>query len=271
MTCRTYNKSKGSLRAANFSSAVARILTILLIGFLLGTCGYLQEATAQLPLLEAPSQRHPGWEEYRASVPVGGGFRVGLMTFTEQQTVNPRQFHVFLPRPNSAENSLLCVAISSKDGRYEAELAYRLDQVKYESSLIVQPVELPTAHTSKLRAYAPVDLAILAHISSSCDSPTGPSGDYVVASWNHDGIKVPPDTISVLINSDVYASVVGGKEFAIDFETPCQRLRGPNKAYNRRCDIPVDRLAPGVTLDVRRRSSVGTDDYKYYSLPLRLQ
>jgi len=245
------------------ASGIGRIALFLL--FVLAGCGWTTAVLGQPSLVEPPPKLPSNWEKYRDSVPVGGGFRVGVMAFFDEVEVNPNQFWVFLPPLNATSDSLLCVEISSKDGRYVAQLPYRLSGPVGRASRQAQPVDLPTSHAEKLRDYTPDELAILAHLSSQCE---GPTGHYVVSAWN---AETSPDTISVLVNSDVYTSVVGGSKYAVDFEVPCPRLESPAKAYNRRCDIPVSFLTPGITVDVRQRNRLGSKTYKHYSLPLRFR
>lgn len=245
---------------------ISRIRRVaFLLFFVLAGCGWPGTVFGQSSFLESPSKLPTNWEEYRESVPVGGGFRVGVMAFSDKVAVNPNRFWVFLPPLNASSDSLLCVEISSKDGRYVAQLPYELSGTAGPVSLEARPVELPTNHTGKLRRYAPDELAILAHISPRCG---GPTGQYVVSAWHG---EASPDTISVLVNSDVYTSIVGGSKYAVSFEVPCRRLKSPAKAYNRRCDIPASFLSPSITVDVRQRTTLGTKRYKYYSLPLRLR
>lgn len=237
---------------------------LFLIALLESGTAWAQTATVLVP----PDPQPPSWEEYRERVPVGGGFRVGLMALTDGRGLDPQRFTVFLPALDAQHDTMLCVEVSSKDGRYVGTLPYALTPSGASSSG-PHRVALPTKHADRLRGYRPEELAILAHLSPSCD---GPTGHYVVAAWDE---RARPDTLSVLINSDVYASVVGGEGLAIDFEVPCRRLASPAKAYNRRCDIPAALITPATRLDIRQRASIweegGDEDYDYYPLPLRLR
>ncbi len=191
-------------------------------------------------------------------IPVSGTLRVGVMALADVASLDPTHFYALLPATRA---NALCVEISSRDGRYEArQLQYQLGGAATGPNRM----QLPTRYASELAQYAPDELAILAWLSSDCrqDDP-----EFVVASWSS---ITTPDTVAVLLNSNVPAFVVarsanGGRLG----EATCQQLTGRLRAYNRRCEVPLAWIREG-TLTLRKRERRGSRSIQV-STPLTIR
>ena len=207
-----------------------------------------------------PRELKPGWEQWHEKVPVSGGVRVGVMAVDEATAVDPRSFVAFLP---ASDLPLLCVEISSKDGRYEANLEFEL--AGRNAGLL--RFELPTKHRNELSRYAPPDLAILARLGRDC---TAPPDRFVVAGWTDRALA---DTIVVFVNSDAPTMIVAGANGVISESAPCEEIVGgaAPKAYNLACRVPKSWVGADTQFWVRQRIRRGrTVKLTDYDLPLGL-
>jgi hypothetical protein len=205
----------------------------------------LAQARRQLePRTPAASQ----WEQWRDPVPVSGGLRVGI-TVEPGTTVNPAQLTVWLPtapKPVPASR-VLCVDLSSQDGRYIASLEY---DIRREPA---GPLELkihPSRWASQLRQFSPSQLAILARVAEACGRiPKGP-GPFLLASWD---ARAPRQAVSVLLNSRLPTSIVAEVAKRPQGRYACERLTGTTTAFNLRCTIPVAEITPDRTFKIEIR------------------
>lgn len=223
---------------------------------LLGSVWLVVPARAQL--LPAQDVIAEPWEVWYTNVPVSGGVRVGVMTGSGHSNVNPERFYVRLPE---GDEGRVCVEISSRDGRYEAELAY--DVPGPVSG--VKPFTLPTAHRDKLSSYTAGDLSILAFRGASCDEEPQ---SFLVAAWSQVAV---PDTVHIVINSPDPALLVGRGAESLSIACEVSASKVPSKAFNRECRVPVALLAGENALVIQQRTRVGRRvRIVPYQLPLRL-
>ena len=215
----------------------------------------------QDPAIE-PARPLPGdWEVFRSDIPVSGSLLVGVVAGEGSGNLRPGDFVVLLNKSDESRDARLCVTIASIDGRYRANLSYEMSRLSSSTSRVRQ-LSLPTKYVKELRSYDPKQLAILSSINESCSSEPE---SYLISSW----YEVPRvDTLSVFINSDVYASVIGGQAHEIEFEYTCRRMRGDTKTFNRECRLPLSEVDPRATLEIRQRTFIGTTNLSYYELPL---
>jgi hypothetical protein len=187
------------------------------------------------------------WEQWRDPVPVSGGLRVGI-TAEPGTTVNPSQLTVWLPKAEKATPSrMLCVDVSSQDGRYIASLEY---DIRGEPDGPVALKIHPSRWSAELRRFSPSQLAILARIAEACGRiPKGP-GPFLLASWDAQAAR---QTVSVLLNSRLPTSIVAEVAKRPQGRYPCERLTGTTTAFNLRCNIPVAAITPERTFKIEIR------------------
>jgi hypothetical protein len=182
------------------------------------------------------------WQE---RVPVAGGIRVGVVVW-QPGPFNPRELSLILPprKPKPATPpQWLCVEISSRDGRYTAQLDYPIaDEPAGQVKALVKAEDL-----DKLNTAAGEDVAVLASLSADCRSQT-PSL-YLVAAWRP---AKAGERVAVLLNSRVPTTIVGGGA-----TVPCVELTGVTTAYNLRCDLPEQMVKGEVPLGIRQKRGRG--------------
>lgn len=227
-------------------AAASAILLVVLTGPLAA-----QEEALQGRILE---------ERWVQDVAVSGGVRVGVMASPTGDPVDPDQFTVYLP--DIAGARVLCVEISSRDGRYNAAIEYDLAGVTSgPRRLGLRDAQFRGA----LVRYAQVELAILARLQEECGAPADPEGAFIVADWAQ---GQEPTSLTVLLNSRVPAEIVGEDEGRTVIRVPCSDLEGTTTAFNLRCDLDRALLTPATRLYVVRRR--GTRTLAPVALPLRL-
>jgi hypothetical protein len=199
----------------------------------------------------APSS---SWEQWLEKVPVGGDVIVGVMPAGGRGQVGITALVAQLP---ANAQGMLCVEVTSMDGRYLARHRY---QVSAPASAVSQPLRFPTRFADRLRAYPSQELAVLARLASNCD---GSSGAFVPTALGGIGES---DTVSVFLNSRLPTDVILGAGARVELEIRCVDLRGPTTAFNLRCDIPKSELARGRTLSLRFRQG---RQVTYRALPLQ--
>jgi hypothetical protein len=227
----------------------------ILLGFVFVQLS-LNTSTAQIKPLDLPD----GWEVWYDKVPVSGGFRVGLIDDYMDTPLDKPFFHVQIPEH---EEKLLCVLVSSRDGRYKAELTYDISGLSEGRYAF----EWPTLYFNKLKQFTAQDLTILCSVGNSCDQD---AAYYAYASWND---STQSDTLFLLVNSDRPPRVVvedeGGSEKskAID----CERINvRAGIAYNCLCKIPKNLVRPASQLFVVKRvRRLGRTSFIRYPLPLK--
>lgn len=192
---------------------------------------------AQEPILEPLNfVEHPIEAKF-----VSAGVRTGIMAGDLNGSIDPSRLRVFLPR---SDFDLLCVSITAHDGRYEARAEYDVSQ------MLPGPIglSLPTSYEGELRGYRAGQLAVLAHLKSSC---AGGTGLFAVASWDRQPL---PDTVVVLISSPRYRATIVAKDTAgkeVFFE--CVDVAGDAvRAYDKMCLIPRAQIQSLTGFSVRR-------------------
>jgi hypothetical protein len=195
-------------------------------------------------------------ERWFDEVPVSGGLRVGLM-FEDETGLMPGFFFAWLPERRVPG---LCAQISSRDGRYEGQFLYDLD----DSNMGRIRLAWASDHSKELSEYEPKDLAILAWAGEDCEATEGP---FVVTAWSEEPTVGDP---VVLLNSDDPTSLVLVKDGAVLDETGCLELQGVARSFNLRCSLPnswQDTAEAEVFVRVRERAG---RRIRFRDLPLPL-
>ncbi|WP_353268548.1 hypothetical protein [Gemmatimonas sp.] len=193
-------------------------------------------------------------ETYVDRVPVSSlGIRVGIMTASTDPVTVPSTVSVNRPVGSAAT---LCVAVTSRDGRYRADYAYDL---RGTTNGVIR-VSTPTRYPRELRKYRQEELAILASVGPACDAP---ATAYLVASWS----GAATTEFAVLLNSRVPTTLIIGRGNVIDRTIPCTALSGVRTAFNLRCVIRTEWLTPASQLFIRQRSG---ESIKQIPVPLAL-
>ena len=209
-------------------------------------------AAQNLPRLQPTiASLKAGWERFQGNVPLAGGKLVGVMSVSGSR-VDVGTLTVFLP---SSRESMLCLELSSQDGRYSARLEYRLTGTRTGAVSL----DVPTQYRRELARYEPRRLAILASLNSSCtEAPKA----YLAAQWNE---APTASAVVVFLNSRVPSRIRGGVDGKLAFD--CVPVDGVTTAYDLACEIPWSALtgAPSFVVEMRRGGAVTR-----LALPVRL-
>lgn len=226
-------------RACRIYSRIAAVMLTVMI------CAPASAASQSRPP-KAPAEK-PLAEQWRESVPVSGGLRVGVMR-DGGAGFDPARLTVWLP---DTDAPALCVEVSSQDGRYVATVPYNVAGDGPGPLLLA----FPSNHLSELRDFGSDQLAILARLAKSCgDTPVGP-GDFVVSAWGEQ-VQLGSKFV-VLLNSRLSTSILAGKDNKVLAEYPCRSLSGRTTAFNMRCEIPFAQTITGLSYSIRMRRGSG--------------
>ena len=208
-----------------------------------------------------PIDLNSNWEVWYDNVPVSAEIRVGIMADQNDTSINPTTFYVMIPK--HTEKFLSC-EISSRDGRYEASVAYDISKLKTGS----HQFRLPTKHVNDLKTYNFSDITILTSISGNLENK---SKFYTSASWKP--ISIYPENIYVYLNSERTTTLVAvnkSKNEREDFK--CIKIENPSSiAYNKVCKIPSKELKSGSELYIKQRvRRMNKITYNSYPISIKL-
>lgn len=230
-----------------------QILFSFLFLIIISLTSYSQEVS--------PINLSDDWEVWYDRVPVSGEIRVGLMSTTKDLNINPSYFYINLPKHKEKR---LCCEISSRDGRYEANLIYDIEDLKSG----YYKFKLPTKHKNELKDYNSNDITILASIGDDCEKDRN---YYTIASWND--VISASDTIYIFLNSEKRTSiVVDNEKLSIEDEHPCKKIEKTSSiAYNCVCGIPAKQLSEETQLHIKQRvRRLRKISYNSYPLKIKL-
>lgn len=211
----------------------------------------------------SPINLSDDWEVWYDKVPVSGDIRVGLMAVPDNSSIDPSYFYVNLPEHKEQQ---LCCEVSSRDGRYEANLIYNIKDLEPG----YHRFKIPTKHKKALNKYAASDISILTSIGDDCKDS---KNYYAVASWNQLDALTTTDTVFLLLNSDRRTFIiVENKELSKDEEYLCKKNRSTSSvAYNCVCKIPARQLKEETQLYILQKSrGLGRGSIRSYPLTIKL-
>lgn len=180
-------------------------------------------------------------------IPVSGDVRMGVQLDEVSSNVDPDSLTVFLPQGNWKN---LCVRINSIDGRYEAMLAYTIDNIdsgeKYK-------LKYPTQYPGELMKYTPKELAIYAELKDACEAETQ---QITIASWQPDNALTK---LTLLLNT--------GKDNIVKIKVP--PLQGEQSHIVRCHIIETDKTA--LTYNFECILSIVKNTYDYSKTRVYIQ
>lgn len=159
-------------------------------------------------------------ESFTERVKVSGAFFMGLQ-FNSNEDIE--KLYILFP---SSSTGMLCVEISSIDGRYKAYIEQKLvEPVSGLTELAFQ-----SRYRDKLNEYKPSELAVKAVITDSCDNG---ESSLLLASWRISNEKNNP---VILIRSDARKDIVYVPGVNKSFK--CKRFVDEYKvAYDKYCEL----------------------------------
>ncbi|WP_394172301.1 hypothetical protein [Thalassotalea litorea] len=185
-------------------------------------------------------------ESFSHTVQVSGNFYVGLQMASDD---NIEQLVVLFPEGSTG---MLCIAISSIDGRYKAKIEQEISspisgwtQVLFDS-----------AHQGELNKYIANELAVLARVGGSC---TKSGARSILSSWYQ---RVSNDQEMVLLlRSDARKDtvVIDGH----DGSFKCKKFKNSYKVtYDKYCPLKGIDITQVPILEVQRKNLQDVPDEK---------
>jgi hypothetical protein len=152
----------------------------------------VQGVSAQVHYVKA---MRPIREQIRDKIPISGAdFRVGLMAFDSTKGISGDTVYAWINGSRLPREQRLCVAITSFDGIYEADVEFGIPSNLGTKGVLA--VVLEASHPEYIRRYSPNQLAIRATLEREC-SPAE-RGRFAIAAW-HPTAK--PETPLLVIRS----------------------------------------------------------------------
>jgi hypothetical protein len=195
------------------------------------------------------------WQErWVQRVPVSGSVVPGVLLGDPAERVMPEAISVPLP---AGHEPVLCVTVTSKDGRYHAQATFRVPRTATGATTLQGPREF----RSRLRRYPAGHLAIKAEFAARCNDRTTAQ---VPARW---GAVFQQTDVFLLVNSRYYTEVLWTGEDGRSRTVVCPEVDADHAvAYNRECRLPRAELPDSVSLLVRSRRE---GSYQNTTLTLR--
>lgn len=200
------------------------------------------------------------WEQWQDKVPVSGHIRVGLMIDQTEEDFNPAEFYVVIPETDITN---LCVELSSKDGRYSANINYDISAL----SAGIQQFVLPTKYKSELSDYTSNEVVILSSLNSDCNEDDD-SKTFLLSGWVQ---NIAPDTVSVYVNLPAPTSLVAIQNDSTEHSFNCEVLKFPKVAYNKKCQMPIKVIETTIELVIKARVGRGHKAHVMnYEMPVKI-
>ena len=222
--------------------------------------GFLPSVASSGQINPIQIQQNTDWEIFHKKIPVSGEIRTGLVVTADNKAKPSNHFYVQIPQQEAA---LLCVEISSNDGRYSGKLTYDIDKLEPG----IHQFQWPTKFWGDLKKFTATEITILSWIGSS---RTDQDKRYVLSSWaSFDSMN----KLTIILNSERKPQIYirDTKKNSLE-KFDCQRLEGqPNVAYNCLCHIPVDEICKDCEVTVVQRTRRGrTYSFNRYPMPIKL-
>ncbi|MBY5835193.1 hypothetical protein J3P71_28045 (plasmid) [Rhizobium leguminosarum] len=207
----------------------------------------------------------PGFtERYAGNTQVSGQFLSGLAYSTGSTQLKLDDLRLSYSRRSDEAPKLVCVRVTTDDGRYWASNMYRANTT-FSSP---PKIPVPTKYGEQLNAYGPQNLLMLATFSRDCSDTAGKI--YVPGLA---GAKTANSELVAYVNvsqSKVTATLLKGDGRVVQKVNCKKPADGPKVTYSHVCPIPLPDTAAsdGYKLLVGVRGLTGTTTEQEYALHL---
>jgi hypothetical protein len=176
-------------------------------------------------------------ESYSETVKVSGSFFLGIQ-YSQNSALE--KLNILFPDDSKG---LLCIDISSIDGRYKAGIKHTLTQAV--SGL--QQLDFPSQYQTEINNYKPNELAVNATIGKGCSENNSKS---LIASWSS---QLEDENVVLLIRSDARKDVVYILGEPKGFK--CKRFKNEYKVtYDKYCEMEGVDLTKINSLKIKRKN-----------------
>jgi hypothetical protein len=199
-------------------------------------------------------------EVWLKKIPISGGLKVGTMYSVSSISKVQKSFFVKLPTGNY---KLLCVKVTSRDGRFYASMNYDINN----TSGGLLELQLPTKYWNELQNYTTDKLVILGTLGSNCNTE---EEIIVPASWDKNDMK---GILTIAVNSDKFPKVeIYDVKAKKSKDYPCKVLEGTDKiAYKCLCEIPLVELPKLYEVNIYHKVRSGpTMSFKSFPIKLKI-
>ena len=239
---------------------VKRFVDVLSITVLLALLNPVLAQAVGSPL--SPQNQGSEWEEWHDPIPVSGEIRVGVMAGSDQ-TISGEQKSFYIKVPQDFSNNVLCVSISSIDGRYTASMQYNathlipgaINELKWASRYVTDLAEIKDER-----------IAILVGTGEECkDRPK----EFLVAAWDYKSFE--EDEIYFYANSSVNPKLLITKDDkSIVKNNFIEVTHDKTVAYKVESKLGVSTLESVKTISLSQRVKKGPGfTYKTYPFDIR--
>jgi len=176
-------------------------------------------------------------ESFSNTVKVSGRFYLGMVYDTDEQV---DKLNVLFPKETTG---MLCVSISSIDGKYKANISHKIE--KPVTGLV--QLDFESDYKEELKTYRSNQLAVLSTISKSCDDVKQRN---MISSWSSD---INNKNILLLIRSDARKDTVLFP--GSDMKVKCKKFRDEHKVtYDKYCELSGVDITKVNTLTIERKN-----------------
>lgn len=179
-------------------------------------------------------------ESYTETVKVSGKYHLG---FQYDSPPDLKSLHVYIPENSKGD---LCLFLSSIDGKYKAELSYKLTG----NEVGLTKVNFKSLHEEKVKYSDSRQLAVVASIEKSCSEFNG--SNLIIASWTDDIKGASP---ILLIRSEARIDEVNIPTVSdSQYKFKCKKIAFEKTVtFDKYCQLDSDLLKTFGTLEVRRK------------------
>ncbi|GAB2777468.1 hypothetical protein [Salinimicrobium soli] len=199
-------------------------------------------------------------DEYYEYAPSSGLVVAGVMLNNSTEKLDPTHCYSFIPK---VAKSLLCVAITSKDGRYKG--AFQYDITNVQSGWF--QLNFPTEHREELDKYRSDEIIIVSTIADACSSDN--EFFYTPSVWRPDS----NEEVVIYLNSSEMVFLIGSNEKGvIELRKPFVDVTGRMrpKSFNKKCLVTLKELKQ-YKMELEYRSGKGPRaEKKYVAFPFKI-
>ncbi|GAB2676651.1 hypothetical protein Q4574_12945 [Aliiglaciecola sp. 3_MG-2023] len=149
----------------------------------------------------------------------------------------------------SGIQGLLCISITSKDGKYKASMSHEIDgKISGFTRIVYQ-----SKFMDELQEYDSNSLAVLASVAGSCEST---DKRYFISTWTD---SVAKSNVVMLIRSNARRDSVSVGDTGKSFK--CEKINSPsNVSYDKKCVLENTDLTSINKLVVKRKKYIKIPD-----------
>lgn len=208
------------------------------------------------------SQNKPFFKEvWYDKTPVSGDIRVGIIDKIDDVNINPNNenYYAYIADQKFTNGYLLCTVISSRDGRYKADIAHSLDNKEPYS---LHSFSWDSQHKEELNKMKKSEITIISKVAETCDADPE---YFTISQWEKGSLE----SVFVALNSEKKPHIQIKYANKPKDVCSCEKIEGEvNVNYNYICEIPTEKIKDAVEINVIQKvvrlSNVYSVPYKLH-------